>query len=448
MSLPSPRSLASLAFLFGLLSIRSAAQSLPAFPGAEGAGAFAKGGRGGDVYHVTNLNSSGAGSLAEGLATAPSNGRTIVFDVSGHIHIPVGSRLRITTSKITIAGQTAPGDGVGLKDATFWVSGDDIVIRHLRFRYGKQSAGGDAVDLDSGSSNVVFDHCSVQFGSDENFSTWSPPENLTFQWSLNAWGLESHSCGGLWNTNHATVHHSLWAHNHTRNPKARPEGMLDWVNNVTFDWDIGFIMGDSETPASWKANVLGSYFVCPPGNLRSVALEKANLDRNGVPNFSLYLDDCLMDANGNGVLDVSKQGYAIASGSYNTAASPFANNGVGVARDAALLAYKKVLSSAGALRPEAKADRPLRDDVDSKLVNNVLTQTRNHISSESQLAVSNGGFGTLNGIPPSPDTDRDGMPDYWETAIGLNPASDDHNGQVPAGAFIPNSPAGYTPLEE
>lgn len=209
MSLPKPHLMAPCALLLGLLSIRAEAQSLPAFPGAEGAGAYAKGGRGGDVYHVTNLNSSGSGSLAEGLATAPSNGRTIVFDVSGHIHIPVGSRLRITTSKITIAGQTAPGDGVGLKDATFWVSGDDIVIRHLRFRYGYQSAGGDAVDLDSGSSNVVFDHCSVQFGTDENFSTWSPPENLTFQWSLNAWGLESHSCGGLWNTNHATVHHSL-----------------------------------------------------------------------------------------------------------------------------------------------------------------------------------------------------------------------------------------------
>jgi hypothetical protein len=100
MLVPEPRSFVSFAVLIGFLSIRSAAQSLPAFQGAEGAGAYAKGGRGGDVYHVTNLNSSGAGSLAEGLATAPSSGRTFVFDVSGHIYIPVGSRLRITTSKI------------------------------------------------------------------------------------------------------------------------------------------------------------------------------------------------------------------------------------------------------------------------------------------------------------------------------------------------------------
>ena len=193
---------------------------IPAFPGAEGAGANAAGGRGGDVYHVTNTNASGAGSLAYGLTTGvPSAGRTIVFDVSGYAHI--SGTLRVTASKITIAGQTAPGDGFGLKDGTFRVSGDDIVIRHLRFRDGNSA---DSIDLDSGSLNSIFDHCDAMLSNDENVSSFSsPPENMTWQWSVNAWGMESHSAGGLWDQNHATCHHSLWAHNHTRNPKARPD---------------------------------------------------------------------------------------------------------------------------------------------------------------------------------------------------------------------------------
>ncbi|MES2923585.1 MAG: autotransporter-associated beta strand repeat-containing protein [Verrucomicrobiota bacterium] len=430
-----------------LLTTIAVAQ-LPAFPGAEGYGAYAKGGRGGDVYHVTNLNTSGVGSFADAIATVPALGRTIVFDVSGHIHV---NKTTLSKSNVTIAGQTAPGDGIGFKDGTFIISGDDIVIRHARFRYGRKDAGGDCIDLSSGTLNAILDQVSIQFSTDENISSFgSPPENLTMQWSLNGWGLESHSCGGLWDQNHATSHHSLWAHNHTRNPKARPNGLLEWVNNITYDWDIGFIMGDSNSNASWKSNVRGCYFLCPPGNLRPKALEKANLQTsNGLPNFSLYLDNCLHDADGDGLLNGTNKGYGIASGSYNTNPTPFAATGaLPVTIDAPLLAFKKVLSKGGALRPEWSATRPLHDEVDAKMINNVLTQTRNHISSETQLGLTNGGFGTLNSVPPAPDTDRDGMPDYWETAIGLNVAVDDHNGQVPAASFIPNIPAGYTHLEE
>ena len=108
------------------------AATIPAFPGAEGFGAYANGGRGGDVYIVTNLNTSGAGSFADAIATVPTAGRTIVFAVSGHIHV---NKTRLAKSKVTIAGQTAPGDGIGFKDGTFIISGDDVVIRHARFRY-------------------------------------------------------------------------------------------------------------------------------------------------------------------------------------------------------------------------------------------------------------------------------------------------------------------------
>ena len=127
--LPNARLLPLLAALS--LGATSPLLALPAFPGAEGYGGNATGGRGGDVYIVTNLNASGAGSFAEGIATVPAAGRTIVFAVSGHIHI---NGLRLTASKVTIAGQTAPGDGVGLKDGTFRISGDEVVVRHMRDR--------------------------------------------------------------------------------------------------------------------------------------------------------------------------------------------------------------------------------------------------------------------------------------------------------------------------
>ncbi|HYO08789.1 MAG TPA: autotransporter-associated beta strand repeat-containing protein, partial [Tepidisphaeraceae bacterium] len=422
--------------------------AIPAFPGAEGAGGYATGGRGGDVYHVTNLNGSGAGSFAEGLATAPAVGRTIVFDVSGYIASP--EQIKLTKSKITIAGQTAPGDGIGLRNGTFWISGDDLVVRHFRF-YGHR--GGDALDYDSGSVNSILDHVTVAFGPDENFSTWSPPENMTFQDSINAWGLVSHSAGGLWNTNHATALRTLWIHNHTRNPKARPEGVLDWVNNVTADWDIGFIMGDSSTPANWKANVRGSYFVS--SYAKTTALEKALLDRNGNPNFSLYMDGSALDGNANGVLDVSRTNYQMASGNYIQAPAPFVNNGVPVTIDDYLTAYKKVVSTSGPLRTDATS-AALRDELNAIAISDLILQKKHQVSNVSQTGASNGGWGTLASAPAPVDTDQDGMPDFWENSLGLSAGVQDHNGVlastggiVNAGTFMPpNTPAGYTNLEE
>ncbi len=442
-------------FGFQLFLASLALAQIPAFPGAEGYGAFAKGGRGGDVYHVTNLNTSGTGSFADAIATVPTAGRTIVFDVSGHIHV---NKTTLSKSNVTIAGQTAPGDGIGFKDGTFIISGDDIVIRHARFRYGKKAAGGDCIDLSSGTLNAILDQVSLAYSTDENISSFnSPPENLTMQWALNGWGLESHSCGGLWDQNHASAHHSLWAHNHTRNPKARPNGLLEWINNVTFDWDIGFIMGDSNSNASWKANVRGCYFLCPPGNLRTKALEKAGLQTsNGLPNFSLYLDNCLHDADGDGLLNGTNKGYGIASGSYNISATPFAGSAAGIAIDPPLVAFKKIVSKAGALRLDVSYAGPLRDEVDAKMVANLVTQTRQHISTETTLGLTNGGFGTLNSTVAPLDSEKDGMPDFYETALGWNVAAQDHNTELgSSGGFITGltffptgTVAGYTRLEE
>lgn len=434
---------------------------IPAFPGAEGYGAFATGGRGGDVYTVTNLNASGPGSFQEAISTVPSSGRTIVFAVSGYIRLPSGSGgTRMTASRVTIAGQTAPGDGIGFHNNNFRISGSDVVLRHLRFRRGKTDSSGDCLNLDSGSNRSMLDQLSIQFSTDENFSSFnSPPDNLTFQWSLNAWGLQNHSAGGLWDQRFATSHHNLWAHNHTRNPKARPS-LLEWTNNVTFDWNIGFIMGDSQTPANWRANVIGNYFVCPPGNIRDNALRGARLDRHGNPNFSVYVANNLHDRDGDGILNGMDRGLAIVAGSpYNATTNPTGNyialntpvSGSAILNiDPPRLAYKKVVSNAGALRLDAAHGGPLRDEVDTRLFQNLVNQTRNIISRPSDLAgISNGGMGTLNTAPALIDSDGDGMPDLYETALGWNSSVQDHNTAVTGTTFFPpGTPSGYTRLEE
>lgn len=445
--------------LFLAAGLIPATAQIPAFPGAQGFGAHATGGRGGDVYYVTNLNASGPGSFIEGISTVPGSGRTIIFAVSGYIRLPSGSGgTRMTASKVTIAGQTAPGDGIGFYNNTFRISGANNVVRHLRFRRGKTESSGDCLDLDSGAQHTMIDHVAVQFSTDENMSSFgNPPNWLTFQHSLNAWGLQSHSAGGLWDQNHATSLFNLWAHNHTRNPKARPWGLLDWINNVTYDYGIGFIMGDSETPAPWKANVLGNYFVCPPGNIRSVGLERARLDRHGNPNFTIHVADNLFDRNGNTVLDGIDVGYNIASGSYAVSTNRMnAAGGRHVTPVGPRVAHKQVVSNSGPLRMNALGGIPLRDEVDTHLLDNLLQFRRNQISNPNQLPVSNSGFGTLNSLPAPLDSDLDGMPDFWESSLGWNPVAQDHNTALPSSGgvitgttFLPvGSPAGYTRLEE
>lgn len=436
-------------WLLVLLAFTGRAQ-LPAFPGAEGFGALASGGRYGDVYHVTSLGSSSStpGTFAYGLATAPTSGRTIVFDISGYI--PVSGNLGVYQNNLTIAGQSAPGDGVGLKGGTFWIEKTNVVVRHFRFRDGVSA---DALDMSVKTTNAIIDHCDTLFSTDENFSSFnSPPENMTFQWSFNAWGLLPHSAGGLWYVNHATSHHSLWAHNHTRDPKALPSGLLDWVNNITFDYGIGFILGDSTVPADYRANVENNYFICPPGNTRPYALSRSGLDTNGAPTFSLYLTNCLWDTDGDYILDGYDHGTGMLSvtpGSLVLKTNAFARTaGIPVTQDSALVAYKKIVSQGGPLRLDANHPNGLRDEVATELIRTLVTQQNDVISSVAATGASNGGYGTLNSTPAPTDTDRDGMPDFWETALGSNPNLDDHTNQVPAGAFVTNNPAGYTLLEE
>ena len=471
---------------------------IPAFPGAEGFGAYSTGGRGGDVYYVTTLNNNGAGSLREALNTAPASGRTILFAVSGYIPVVSDTNFQVP-SNVTIAGQTAPGDGVGLRGGRMLINGSNVVMRHFRIRHGKYGTGGDCLNIASSASSTMLDHISMMFSTDENFSFFnSSVNNFTMQYSNSTWGMERHNAGGLWDLQNGSCHHTLWAHHRTRNPKARPGGVLEWINNVTFHWrNEGFIMGDSTTPANWKANVRGCYYISiddadDGSTLRSTALTKARVASNGVPNFSLYLDDTLYDYDDDGILDGTDRGYAIVSGSeftpgdavganrYYKAAAPFtgATGAAAVDIDDPLTAYKKVVSSASPLRLDANYDGSLRDELDTLLVDTVVNQYSilvqkdgsvpgedpNRTSNGEQLladqyGISNNGFGTLNGSSPPTDSDLDGMPDAWELAlngrdgIAYNPTADDHNtvfgaSQLSHTFFPAGTPTGYTYLEE
>ena len=254
------------------LGSQSSFAQLPAFPGAEGAGQYALGGRGGDVYHVTNLDNSGANSLRDGLTTAPASGRTIVFDVAGTIHLT--SSLDISSkSKITVAGQTAPGGGITIADQRMRINNsNNIVLQHVRLRPGSTfgSTDPDALWI-SGSNDVVVDHVTASWGVDETISVTDDSNNITVQWSTMTQGLFNaghtgtdgvgHSYGSLLNGGNYSFHHNLYAHSKSRHPRAQKSGnltmQLDWVNNVMYNPGDQFGNSDSDDPYSF--NMVNNY---------------------------------------------------------------------------------------------------------------------------------------------------------------------------------------------
>jgi autotransporter-associated beta strand protein len=398
-------------FLFG--TANSWAQ-VKAFPEAEGFGANATGGRGGTIYHVTNLNDSGPGSFRDAVS---AGNRIVVFDVGGWIELasPVSVQ-----DNITIAGQTAPGDGIGLKNyGISFSNSENVIARHLRVRQGPyvDSVGRDAVGA-TGANNVIFDHMSVSWGRDENFSINSST-NITIQNSIIAEGLLNHSMGGLieWN-NGMSIHHSLYISNNDRNPKTK--GILDFTNNVVFNWgSFAYVAGDSAGLS--YGNVVNNYFIAGPESS-----ELHDPISRGNRNYSMYLNGNFYDGNQNGVLDGTLFTEEDVDDELTYVEQRFDYPLVNA--DTAERAYEKVLSKVGASLS--------RDSVDTRLINGVITQTGMLISDPANV----GGWGTLNGGTAPVDTDQDGMPDSWETARGLNPnnAADRNNLNL----------FGYTRIEE
>ena len=393
----------------------SESSPLLAFPGAEGFGRFATGGRGGAVYHVTNLGDRGPGTFRE--AVSQSN-RTVVFDVGGVIRIT--NRVSVSPN-VTIAGQTAPGDGVVVYGNGVSFSGaNNSITRHVRFRMGVHGdAGKDAAGIANG-HDLIFDHVSVSWGRDENFSINGPVTNVTFQNCLIAQGLHPHSAGGLIQTSGGvSILRTLYADNHTRNPKVK--GVNQFVNNVVYNWGGGgcYILGDSES-ASF-ANVMNNHFISGP-NTKASTFSRGNL------NFHLYAAGNFQDANRNGMLDgevVPRSGY----GTVSWQEKPFDYPAVTLLSAGDALNW--VIRQAGASLH--------RDEVDQRLIQELASYGKlgEIIARETDPPMN--GVGTVRGGPIKPDTDQDGMPDEWELAHGLDPKDPSDRNQSGAD--------GYTQLE-
>lgn len=390
--------------LLPILALIPSAISL-AFPGAEGFGRNAIGGRKGTVYVVSNLNDSGTGSLRDAVSKPD---RIVVFAIGGIIKITD----RIVVSKrISILGQTAPGDGITVYgNGWSFSNADDAIVRYIRIRMGKGGTSGkDAITIAEG-SNMIFDHVSVTWGRDETFSiSGSAVGNITIQNSIVGQGLETHSCGGLIQTalgNGISLFRNLYIDNKTRNPKVK--GTNDFTNNAVYNWGGGggYIAGDSAGESN--ANIVGNYFISGPSS--SVApFTRGNSE------FKAYVEKNLHDGDKNGALNgvelgatsATYGGVAIQSSKFNFPAPA------------------RVLSAADALTYViGKAGASLaRDGVDKALIAQVQSWGKSGATISDEASM--GGVGTINGGTKQTDTDGDGIPDAAETKLGFDPAKND-----------------------
>ncbi|OLN93264.1 putative pectate lyase C 2 [Colletotrichum chlorophyti] len=391
----------------------SRADAVPsAFPGAEGFGRNAVGGRTGTVYKVTNLNDSGAGSLRD--AVSQPN-RIVVFEVGGVINI----KSRVVFSKnLYVAGQTAPGGGITIYgNGVSFSNANDAIIRHIRIRMGKSGdSGKDAITIADG-SRMIFDHLSVSWGRDETFSISGDVTNVTVADSIIAQGLETHSCGGLMQTDGGvSLFRNLYIDNKTRNPKVK--GVNDFQNNVIYNWGGGggYIAGDS-SGASY-ANIINNYFISGPST-------SVTAFTRGNENFRGYVKDNFYDSNRDGVLN----GAALC-------ASTTCYSNMAIQTTAfAYPAPAKLLTPADAVKhvSDKVGASIARDAVDAALVKELASYGKSGklVSDEASM----GGPGTIAAGTAKKDTDGDGIPDEWETANGLNPNDASDGMKIGAGGY-------------
>ncbi len=406
-----------------------AADPIPAFPGAEGFGAHATGGRGKPVYEVTNLNDSGPGSLRDALSEGD---RTVVFRVSGTIRLD--RRIDITKPNITIAGQTAPGDGICLRGKELMIKANNVIVRYLRFRPGDElNQEHDALTVWN-ASNVIIDHCSMSWSTDSVSDVVKGSRNVTIQWSIISEPLTqsvhakgSHGYGTGWG--YGSYHHNLIAHCDSRAPRLGADptrGMSDVRNNVIYNWGNGWSYGGENSDIDF----VGNYFRPGPNSAQNRVL--FNVWKS---NARVYLADNVMETN-DAVTADNLKGLVTEGSVWKEPVDlthvpvPASFGGASVKTDPASIALERVLTEAGASLPK-------RDAVDERVVNDVRNRTGKIINSQADV----GGWPELRSAEAPVDGDRDGMPDAWETRHGLNPA-DPADGAQPA-----KDGGGYTNLE-
>ena len=465
---------------------------IPSFPGAEGGGMFSFGGRGGKVLTVTNLNDDGPGSLR--WACEQGGARIVVFNVSGIIRIK--TPIIVRAPYITIAGQTAPGDGVCLAGESFWVDTHDVVIRHMRFRRGEtmvysrdDSFGGNPV------GNIMIDHCSCEWGLDENISFYrhmyhpgadypqvkSPTVNVTIQNTISAKALDTynHAFGSTLGGENCAFMRNLWASNTGRNPSVGWNGIFNFVNNVVYNW-VHRSMDGGDYSAQF--NIINNYY--KPGPLtpkdtnigHRIVKPESGRSRLSYKQYGrAYVSGNIME----GFPDVTKDNW---------------NRGVQVedvdgtdghesymrSRQPLEMPYMRIMSAKSAydfVLDNAGATIPCRDIIDQRIIEEVRTGVAYYekklpkenaygntwgLAEKSQAEDGSfkyrrlpkdsykqgiitdpcqmGGYPEYSGTPYT-DTDNDGMPDAWEVENGLNPNDpSDANGDI--------NGDGYTNIEK
>jgi hypothetical protein len=420
------------------LSAMSLLAQTPAFPGAEGFGKFSVGGRGGRVIEVTNLNHAGPGSLREAIdAKGP---RTVIFRVSGTIYLR--SPLVISQDSITIAGQTAPGDGICVARCNLSVQANHVVIRYLRLRLGDLDTSRDD-DAFTGCRNIqrglsgpiIIDHCSASWSVDETASFYDN-KDFTMQWCYVTESLNRshhakgpHGYGGIWGGQRASFHHNLFAHHTSRNPRfngGRTTGqpdkeLVDHRNNVIYNWGFNSAYGGE----GGSYNVVGNYYKSGPATDPDVASRIVQAwDTTGEWYVSGNTVTYFPNVTANNWLGVASGGN-LTMASIRRAEVPFP--AAQITEQSPEEAYLLVLRHGG-------ASLPRRDPIDVRITEEVRRGTAtfggtyrradnpdNPITGiiDSQKGV--GGWPELKSVPPPLDSDHDGMPDRWETLHGLNP---------------------------
>ena len=393
---------------FCLLGVITYAQAQSiAFPGAEGYGKYTAGGRGGRVLIVTNLNDNGVGSFRD--AVEQKGPRIVVFAVDGTIELK--SPLRINNDSITIAGQSAPGDGICLKDYPLVVNASNVIVRYIRVRVGDRHR----LDSDGlgggryGQKNVILDHISTSWSIDECLSIYKT-ENLTVQWCLVSHSLNtsvhtkgSHGFGGIWGGYKATFHHNLLANHASRNPRFSSVDGTKWVdyrNNVVYNWGFKTAYGGGH---HGEINMVGNYYKPGPASQHHRLLDVAE---DGTGRY--YVAGNVMEGDDTVTRD---NHWAVTDKFSCLVDTPFPYEPIN--EDIPVVAYRRVLKEVGCSFS--------RDTYDKE----VLRQVKKGIGTFGIKGIINsqkevGGWPVLKTGKPLRDTDADGMPDVWEHRYGLN----------------------------
>lgn len=431
-------------------TVEAASSNVIAFPGAVGGGKYATGGRGGEVYHVTNLNDSGTGSFRD--AVSKSN-RIVVFDVSGTIELKSNI---LCQSNITIAGQTAPGgSGITLKNYKMGMSGDNIICRYISSRpgpYTATSSGNDAWGGAAGSNSII-DHCSMGWTTDEQWGLYSNNMNYTVQYSVigpaDSWGGHKkglHGFGLMMGKGNLTFDHNLIIHNVSRNFRGKVQGTYtaDFTNNIIYDWGYQTAYG-TIGHLNYVNNTLKA------GNSTTGGYHWMNVDSSTSPtNFKVYCDgNRLINKDGslNEITNDNWSGVSVKTSIGITkdnlySSTPFQTilNGTDVSSvndvESTEDSYEHVISFAGnGISSDKRTAIDIQCAEETKNGTGSCSGTSDYDSSESNLDKYNIQCGVTYEYPSAVltktivDTDNDGMADEWELARGLNPKdASDANG--------------------